>query len=218
MTERDRQLSRTEILNHALAIIDADGFRALSTRNLAHRLGVVPMALYRHIDNKADLVSALLEDASARVVLPTAELDWRAGLTALATAIRSELLQHPGLVAPLLNSPSLGPHALAIAEYGYAVMANGGFEPDDMKRGVNAVLTYSLGFVGLEAPRTSSIDGADPPDLGALDAAFDHLDPTTFPHTISLRPQAAELVSEQQFHCGLGFILDGLSPRSSQQR
>jgi len=216
MTERSRPLSRGEILDAALALIDAEGFKALTMRNLADHLGVVPMALYRHVANKDDLVRALLEEASGRVVLPPADLDWRRGLSALAAAIRAELLRHPGLVAPLLSSPTLGPNALAVAEYGYSVMGNDGFAAGDIERGVNAVLTYALGFAGLEVPRTQSIDGAEPPDLGALDATYGDLDPATFPFTTSLGPQAAELVSEQQFHYGLDRILDGLASRSGQ--
>jgi AcrR family transcriptional regulator len=210
--DRD-QLTRAGILDAALALVDEEGFAALTMRNLAGRLGVVPMALYRHVANKADLVGAVLDAASARVTMPSTELEWRIGLTELAAAIRSELLEHPGLVAPLVNSPSLGPSALAIAEYGYSVMAPAGFEHDDLERGVNAIVAYTLGFVALEVPRRYPVNGTAPPDLDDLDEAYDAIDLDDFPHTISIKPVAKELITEEQFRYGLDRLLDGLQHR-----
>ena len=172
------------------------------------------MALYRHVANKSDLIEALLEEVSARVVVPPNDLRWREGLTALALAVRSEMLRHPGLVAPLLGRPTLGPNALAIGEYGYRVMAQANFSPTQIERGVNTILTYTIGFTALEVPRTQTLDGAAPPNLDTLEPAFDDLDPVHFPHTTQIRPQASEFVSAQQFHFGLKSILDGLEAQS----
>ena len=57
-TEQPR-LSRDAILDRALAIADADGVDALSVRRLARELGVTPMALYWHFENKEALLHAL---------------------------------------------------------------------------------------------------------------------------------------------------------------
>ena len=53
------RLSRDAILDRALAIADADGVDALSVRRLARELGVTPMALYWHFENKEALLHAL---------------------------------------------------------------------------------------------------------------------------------------------------------------
>ena len=48
-------LNRERILSAALELVDANGVAALSMRRLATKLGVDPMALYRHIPDKAAL-------------------------------------------------------------------------------------------------------------------------------------------------------------------
>ena len=44
-----RSLSRTRIIDAALAMIDRDGVDAFSMRSLAADLDVTPMALYNHV-------------------------------------------------------------------------------------------------------------------------------------------------------------------------
>lgn len=51
---------REEILDTALALADERGLEAVSMRALADRLGVTPMALYRHVDSKAALLDGLV--------------------------------------------------------------------------------------------------------------------------------------------------------------
>ena len=54
-------LSRARVLRAAIALADAEGIEKVSMRRLAETLGVVPMALYKHVADKDDLVDCLLE-------------------------------------------------------------------------------------------------------------------------------------------------------------
>ena len=65
-----RRLTRDDVLAEAIDLIDQQGLDALTMRNLADRLGVVPMALYRHVSNKDDLMEGVLDRAVAGVDLP----------------------------------------------------------------------------------------------------------------------------------------------------
>ncbi len=56
-----RGLSRETIVAHALELGAAEGLDAVSLRRLASDLGVTPMALYRHVRDKQDLVNAMAE-------------------------------------------------------------------------------------------------------------------------------------------------------------
>ena len=56
-----RGLSRAEILDAALGLADEQGLAAVSMRAVAQRLGVTPMALYRHVGDKDGLLDALVE-------------------------------------------------------------------------------------------------------------------------------------------------------------
>ena len=58
---RPRGLTRRVIVDRALELGDAEGLDAVSLRRLATDLGVTPMALYRHVKDKQDLVNAMYE-------------------------------------------------------------------------------------------------------------------------------------------------------------
>jgi TetR/AcrR family tetracycline transcriptional repressor len=54
-------LTREAVVARALEIGTAEGLEAISLRRLAQELGVTPMALYRHVRDKQDLVNAMTE-------------------------------------------------------------------------------------------------------------------------------------------------------------
>lgn len=216
-----RRLSRELVLHEALALLDEIGYEELTMRRLADRLGVVPMAVYRHVANRDALVEGLLDLAISQVPLPDQSLGWRAALRQLAVGIRTTMLAHPGIVTPLVGRPSLGPRALVIGEYGLALMRSAGFRAEDAERGPIAVLTYTIGFVALEQPRRRVGFPADGSASDELDPPYDELPAELFPHTIELRPRTAEFVSDSQFEYGLKQILDGLEqllPRRTRRR
>ena len=56
-----KPLSRKRVLRAAVAHADRHGLEELSMRKLAEVLRVAPMALYRHIANKDDLIDAMID-------------------------------------------------------------------------------------------------------------------------------------------------------------
>ncbi len=54
-------LTREAVVARALEIGTAEGLEAVSLRRLAQDLGVTPMALYRHVRDKQDLINAMTE-------------------------------------------------------------------------------------------------------------------------------------------------------------
>ncbi len=56
-----RKLTRSEILEATLDIADKSGLDGVTMRAVADRLGVTPMALYRHVGDKQGLLDGLVE-------------------------------------------------------------------------------------------------------------------------------------------------------------
>src|SRR3954469_2050705 len=56
-----RLLRRDAVVARAIEIGNAEGLEAVSLRRLAQDLGVTPMALYRHVRDKQDLINAMTE-------------------------------------------------------------------------------------------------------------------------------------------------------------
>lgn len=126
-------LERDDVVDAALALVEAGGAEALTMRKLAAELGVAPTAIYWHVGNRDDLVLAVVErqaqrqaaslvrgsTAQDRVVDATLNI-WRAAqahrnVTALASqAGATTLLELPlevALVVELEGAGVRGPAA-----------------------------------------------------------------------------------------------------------
>src|ERR1700674_5726587 len=58
---KHRGLTRAAIVERALKIGETEGLDAVSLRRLASEFGVTPMALYRHVRDKQDLINTMGE-------------------------------------------------------------------------------------------------------------------------------------------------------------
>lgn len=99
LTRNDRPaLTRETVVEAALARADAEGLDALSFRRLAADLGVTPMALYRYVSSKEELLAAMGELAYSEFELSRAQVTaWQEGLRELARAYRQLLVRHPAI-------------------------------------------------------------------------------------------------------------------------
>src|SRR5207249_3878561 len=74
------RLSRNRVVPAALAHGDAGGLEALSMRKIADEIGVAPMALYRHVANKDDLIDGMVDVVFSEIELPSSDEDWRTAM------------------------------------------------------------------------------------------------------------------------------------------
>jgi AcrR family transcriptional regulator len=85
------RLSREQVLRTAIAQADAGGLEAVSMRSIAEELAVAPMALYRHVANREDLVDAMIDVVFGEIGLPLAGADWRVSMRQRANAVIGRL-------------------------------------------------------------------------------------------------------------------------------
>lgn len=91
-----RPLSRDRVIQAAVAYADARGLDDLTMRGLAAELGVVPMALYKHVADKHDLVGGMIDAVVASYPAPTA-VGWQPRLRERVLSARDEVARHPWL-------------------------------------------------------------------------------------------------------------------------
>jgi len=109
------RLDRDAVLDAALELAEESGLETVSLRRIAERLGVTPMALYRHVESKDDLLDGIADLLYSELDLPDRTGDWWEGLAGLARSTRAVLLAHPW-AAPLFARPLAGPYAHALDE------------------------------------------------------------------------------------------------------
>ncbi|RSD19600.1 GntR family transcriptional regulator [Amycolatopsis eburnea] len=123
-----RGLTRDRLVRTAIDIADAEGLGALSMRGVAARLGVAPMAPYRYVRGRDELVLLMADAAFGERGYPAKPSgDWRERLTLGGRTLWSLFKRHPWLAQlgpvtrplPLRNLATHGEWALsALAELG----------------------------------------------------------------------------------------------------
>jgi AcrR family transcriptional regulator len=156
-------LTRERIVATALRLADRDGLERASLRRVADELGVTPMALYRHVASKEDLLDGMADLLYAELEEPGAAGDWWEDLATLARATRRSLRKHPGAVS-LFSRPIAGPYGQRLVDRLLGALRRGGFyEPEALE---------------LHEQLTQMVFGLILPELGrrrsrARDAAFE---------------------------------------------
>lgn len=88
-------LSRDLIEVEALALIDAQGIDAFSTRKLGERLGCEAMSIYHHFPSKAHILDALVDRVLGSMPIPDRTQHAATRLRQLANGWRHVAMQHP---------------------------------------------------------------------------------------------------------------------------
>ncbi|MBK6886721.1 MAG: TetR/AcrR family transcriptional regulator [Tetrasphaera sp.] len=127
-----RPLRRASILRAAIHLADSDGLDAVSMRGLAQILDVVPMALYRHVADKEDLIDGMVEEILAELpaIAPMRPTDWREAVRAHVHAARELVTRHAWARRALETRTTRTPAVLAHMERLTQVFLRAGFSTD----------------------------------------------------------------------------------------
>ena len=139
-------LDTGRIASAALALVDEHGLKGFSMRGVARALGVTPMALYHHVNSKAELAELVVNAANAEQPLAAPSGDWREDMWQMAKATRQSMLGHPR-VAELRRAYRVWTSdVLEKTEYWVKLWCQSGLSRDDA---LLAAATSSLVILGL---------------------------------------------------------------------
>ncbi|MFE6889018.1 TetR/AcrR family transcriptional regulator [Streptomyces sp. NPDC057694] len=142
---RRASLTLEQIAAAAVELADEEGAAAVTMRRLATRLGVAPMAAYRHVSGKDDLWALMHDRVSAGITVPDEVTDWREVLYSFALQTRELMLRHLWLgqvPAPLVQ---LTPARMAIAERQLRALSGRDLDADSMMAAFRTVSAYVHG-------------------------------------------------------------------------
>jgi AcrR family transcriptional regulator len=214
---REESLSRGRIIEASIELLDCSGESGLTFRALSERLATGPGAIYWHIANKSDLLTAACDAVVARtmnetVVVTTPE----ATIRAVALALFDVIDEHPWVGAALTSAPGLSPIVRILERIGQQIRALG--VPDEQQwAAVGTLMAYILGVSRQNAAngqlaRTRGLDRSD--FLEAVSTAWSQLDPEEYPFARSVAGQIRDHDDRMDFLAGIDLILRGIdSPR-----
>jgi AcrR family transcriptional regulator len=204
------RLSRERVLKVAIAHADAGGLDALSMRKLAEELDVAPMALYRHMANKEDLIDGMVDVVFSEVGLPSVGPDWRTAMRRRAMSLRDVLARHRWAIGLMESRRNPGPANLRHHDAVIGSLRASGFDMALVAHAYSVLDSYIYGFAltKMNLPFESGDDVAE--------IAETMLEP--FP--VNEYPNLVEFLAEHvmkpgydygdEFEYGLELILDGL--------
>ncbi|MGW7451773.1 TetR/AcrR family transcriptional regulator C-terminal domain-containing protein [Streptomyces sp. NPDC054787] len=167
-------LNRDRVLRAAVALADATGIDALSMRRLAQELDVVPMALYKHVANKEELLDGMADAVVGEIDPPAAGPDWRSVVRGRILSARRVLLRHPWAARVIESRTGPTPAVLAYLDSMAGSFRAGGLSADLTHHVMHAMGSRLLGF-SQELFDTSGPSGpSGPPDPG-LAARYPHI-------------------------------------------
>src|SRR6266571_7610160 len=152
-----RPLTRERILQVGLQMIDQQGLGAFTMRKLAQELGVDPMSIYRHVENKDALLDGVAEVLWGEVELPGSEAGWEELLRSMATSLRALAHAHPHAYALLCNNQSLSLAMLRLSDVTLTYLQQAGFAQKRALEILCTVCSYAMGYAMVELSALSPV-------------------------------------------------------------
>lgn len=202
------RLDRAQVVASAVALADARGLDAVSMRHVADRLGVTPMALYKHVENRSQLVDDMLDAVLESMAPVRSAADWSDTVRRRIFAARDILTAHPWVREAIETRERATPRTLAHMDSLMNAMFEGGLSADLVHHAMHALSTRMWGFTRDVLP-TPEVPG-DPARRAQAMADF----AVTYPAIIRMAttsPHAGEACDDEaEFAFALDLILGGI--------
>jgi AcrR family transcriptional regulator len=219
-TETRTPLTRERVLRAAVALADRDGIESLSMRNLAQALDVVPMALYRHVANKEELLDGLVDVVIAEIEPPLTDADWKTTIRERILSARRALLRHPWASRLMESRKSPTPVVLDYMDSMIGLFRTGGFSLDLTHHAMHAMGSRMFGFTQEIFNDTTDIDPAAEAEMwSAMAGTY----PYIFEIFTSISHDDASTVGpgcddQFEFEFALDLMLEGLEKLKRRSR
>lgn len=160
------RLNRGRVIDAAVALADEIGVDALSMRRLADELDVVPMALYKHVADREDMLDGMVEALVREIDLSAAGPDWRTGVREQVLSARRALRRHSWARQAIESRTRKTPAVLDYMNSFAALFLAGGLSVDLTHHVMHAIGGRMWGFtqeVFEEVPASQESGHADAP-------------------------------------------------------
>ena len=205
-------LSRERILGTAVAFADREGVDSLSMRRLAQELDVVPMALYKHLANKEQMLDGMLDVVVGEIDPARTDTDWKTAVRDRILSARRALLRHPWASRVMESRTQPTPVVMAYMDSMIAMFIAGGFSIDLTHHVLHAMGSRLMGFSQELFNDQSDPDNAMQPEMiEAMAATY----PSIYELYLAVSHDDASVVGpgcddQFEFEFSLDLMLDGI--------
>jgi AcrR family transcriptional regulator len=211
-------LSRTRVLDAAVAYADARGLETLTMRKLAELLDAAPMALYRHVSSKDDLLDGMIDFVYGEIDVPSEDGDWKLAMRQQAISARETISRHQWAIRLIESSATPRSANVRYHDSVLGILRRSGFSIAMAIHVFTVLDSYVYGFALQEM--TMPFDS--PEDLtGVAQDILQQFPSDEFPY---LAETLSEYVGKSgydfanEFEFGLDLILDALDRHPKADR
>lgn len=148
---RPPKLDSEIVLDEAARLLDAEGADAVTMRRLATRLGVSPMALYRHVGDRDELLLTLVDRLAAELVYPPRPDEPRQAILVLWRTLYDGLAAHPWLAEVLGRRRLMARSVLGAIEEIHVCLCRAGLTLDQAVGAYRVIWQFTLGALLVRA-------------------------------------------------------------------
>jgi len=164
-------LSRELIAQTALALTDEGGLAGLSMRKLGNELGVEAMSLYHYVDNKDDLLDAILDTLFGEVELPmdVPDENWELAVRRGLRSFHEVLVRHPAALELFASRPAKTDQAVRVLLWSFGRFQAVGLDVERSAQAFHVAVSFVMGHVALELGAMALIRAGGGMDVDAVD-------------------------------------------------
>jgi len=214
---RRERLNRERVLRAAVALADEAGIAAVSMRRLAQELGVVPMAIYKHVADKDELLDGMVDLVIEEIEPPDPQLDWKGAIRQRLLAARRAVLHHPWARQAIESRTNRTPTVLRYMDSLAGAFRAGGISVDLTHHAMHALGNRIWGF----SPELfNDPEGSAPPTVSPqVQQAMAREFADKYPNILAIAMTATEgdlsgvgrgCDEQFEFEFALGLLLDGV--------
>lgn len=212
LERRSDALTKSRIVAVAIGLLDAGGTEALTFRALAAELATGAGALYHHVSNKGELLSAAAATMVTDILGRAGNADPAASIRAVTAGIFDAITAHPWLGTQLVAAP-WQPAVLQVFDRMGSEVSALGVPASAQFDAASALVHHVLGvasqyhagqkLTGSHRNRSAFIESTTSP-LVAPDTG-------RYPFLVRMEQQLVEHDDRQQFRAGIDIILTGVT-------
>jgi AcrR family transcriptional regulator len=217
-------LSRERILRTAVGLADQGGVESLSMRRIAQELGVVPMALYKHVANKEEMLDGMVDIVMGEITHVVSEVemlsgDWKTALRQRVLSAREILLRHPWAPGVMESRKNVTSSMFGYFDSLIGLLREAGFSLELTHHALHALGSRALGFT------QELYDDSEELDSAALEMFIGQM-AGVYPNIAEMVEQASHDADttlgwcddQFEFEFALDLMLDGLERLRERER
>ncbi|MCC9197571.1 TetR/AcrR family transcriptional regulator C-terminal domain-containing protein [Arthrobacter sp. zg-Y820] len=209
---RRPRLNREAVLCAGVELADQVGIEGFTMRTLSQELGVVPMALYKHVANKQELLEGMVDLVWNEVTEPDSGHGWKQAMHDRAASLRAALVRHRWAVGRMEAAGRPGPESLRQHNAMLGCLRQSGFSFRTTVHVMSLLDAYVYGCalqqktLSFETPEESAEAAAATRDAESAETA------ARYPYLLEVVGELAKhgYDYDAEFTVGLDVLLDGI--------